>query len=275
MTALGPDPVVVQDFVPAAPPGGRVDILGVGIDAVDLGGAVARVRGWIDQRHLGYAIFCGVHGVVLCQDDSRLKRAHLDAGLVGPDGMPLVWLCRGRGRRAERIYGPDFMLAFCRQTAVLGYRHYFYGATPDTLDRLVRRLQTEAPDLTVAGRMSPPFRDLDPAEEAQIVAEINAAGADVIWIGLSTPKQELWMARHRGRLTAPALLGVGAAFDFNAGVKAQAPRWMRSAGLEWAFRACSEPRRLGARYAYIIPRFAGLLALQALGLVRLGRGRAV
>lgn len=245
---------------------GRINILGVGVDAVNLECAVKRVEDWISQGKASYAIFRDVHGIMLCQQDQRLKRIHHEAGLVAPDGMPLVWLARSQaGTGVGRVYGPDFMLNFCQTTAKKGYRHYFYGASPTTVELLVRRLQNIAPDLQIAGAMSPPFRDLAEWEDAAIVETINAARPDIVWVGLSTPKQEYWMANNIGRLTAKALMGVGAAFDFNSGQKSQAPLWLRQSGFEWLFRMATEPRRLGKRYMRHVPRFIILATAQAIG----------
>jgi N-acetylglucosaminyldiphosphoundecaprenol N-acetyl-beta-D-mannosaminyltransferase len=244
----------------------RANILGVGIDAIDLDAAVARVENWIVSGNSSYAVFRDVHGVMLCQRDERLRCIHNNSGMVGADGIPLAWLMRRKfGAGVGRVYGPDFMLAFCRQTAGKRYRHYFYGAIPSTIEKLVQRMSEIAPSLTVAGTMSPPFRDLTDEEDAAVVETINAARPDIVWVGLSTPKQEYWMANHLGRLSASALMGVGAAFDFISGQKPQAPLWMQRSGLEWSFRLGTEPRRLAKRYLRNVPAFLVLAAAQAVG----------
>jgi N-acetylglucosaminyldiphosphoundecaprenol N-acetyl-beta-D-mannosaminyltransferase len=230
-------------------------------------GALGVIEGWITRREPHYVCVSGMHGVMECQRDEQLRRIHNAAGLVTTDGMPLVWLCRLRGQRGvQRVYGPDLMLALCARSQTSGYRHFFYGASPGVLDALTARLQARYPGLQVAGAYAPPFRQLDSLEDLQIVELIKQARPDVVWVGLSTPKQERWMAEHVGRLGAPVLIGVGAAFDFHAGTKRQAPRWMQRSGLEWLFRLLSEPRRLYRRYLLNIPLFAGYLALEALGL---------
>jgi N-acetylglucosaminyldiphosphoundecaprenol N-acetyl-beta-D-mannosaminyltransferase len=199
--------------------------------------------------------------------DERLRAIHNAAGMVTPDGMPLVWLSHMRGyAHVERVYGPDLMLALCQCSASRGYRHYLYGGTEDVTAQLAANLQRRFPGLLIVGRYSPPFRPLDCEEDEQIVRAINAAAPDIVWVGLSTPKQERWMAEHVGRLVAPALIGVGAAFDFHAGVKRQAPRWMQRGGLEWFFRLATEPRRLWRRYAINNPLFVLMVLRQALGL---------
>ncbi len=239
----------------------RVDILGVGVCPQTMEQAVETIAGWIERRTPAYVCVTGVHGVIESRDDPELRRIHNAAGMVTTDGMPLVWWCRLAGRRdAERVYGPDLMLAVCEQSARRGWRHYLYGADEKTLNRLETNLVARFPGLAVVGRHAPPFRPLTEAEDAAVVADIAACGADIVWVGLSTPKQERWMAAHLGRAAAPVMIGVGAAFDFHAGTKPQAPPWMRRSGLEWLFRMACEPRRLGPRYLVANTRFiAGAL----------------
>jgi N-acetylglucosaminyldiphosphoundecaprenol N-acetyl-beta-D-mannosaminyltransferase len=246
----------------AAPP--RVDVLGVGVSAITLAQAVGTIDGWIRAGACQYVCVTGVHGVMESQDAPDLRDIHNAAGLVTPDGMPLVWLSRLHGHRhVERVYGPDLMLAVCEASVSRGYRHYFYGGAPGVPERLADRLRARFPGLAVAGTWSPPFGDPPPHEERAAIDRINAAGPEIVWVGLSTPKQERWMARHVGRLSAPVLVGVGAAFDFHAGLKRQAPRWMQRSGLEWLFRLGSEPRRLWRRYLRNNPRFVCRIAAQA------------
>jgi N-acetylglucosaminyldiphosphoundecaprenol N-acetyl-beta-D-mannosaminyltransferase len=198
----------------------------------------------------------GVHGVMESQRDEELRRIHNRAGMVTPDGMPLVWLSRLAGQgHVRRVYGPDLMLACCQRSPGIGHRHFFYGGAEGVPQRLIDRLQARFPGLAVAGGYSPPFGALSPEEDEAIVRRINGANADIVWVGLSTPKQEHWMSEHRERLSAPVLIGVGAAFDFNAGLKRQAPRWMQQSGTEWLFRLLTEPRRLWRRYLVNNPVF--------------------
>ena len=200
------------------------------------------------------------------QRDETLRGIHNRAGLVTPDGMPLVWLSRLRGlRHVGRVYGPDLLLACCAHSLSKGYRHFFYGGAPGVPEQLVSRLREQFPGLAVAGWHSPPFRPLTPPEDEEIVRRIDEAAPDIVWVGLSTPKQERWMHEHVGRLKAPALIGVGAAFDFVSGRKRQAPAWMRHSGLEWMFRLASEPRRLWRRYLVNNPLFVWKVVLQAVG----------
>jgi N-acetylglucosaminyldiphosphoundecaprenol N-acetyl-beta-D-mannosaminyltransferase len=251
----------------------RVNILGVLVSATTMEGALGVIETWIARRQPHYVCVSGMHGVMECQRDQELRRIHNAAGLVSTDGMPLVWLCRIKGpRRTERVYGPDLMLALCSRSQTTGYRHFLYGASADVLDDLTSRLQTRFPLLNVVGSYAPPFRPLNPFEDSQIIDLIKAARPDVVWVGLSTPKQERWMAEHVQQLGAPVLIGVGAAFDFHSGRKRQAPRWMQRSGLEWFFRLVSEPRRLYRRYLVNIPLFAYYLGMEALGLRRTEAG---
>jgi N-acetylglucosaminyldiphosphoundecaprenol N-acetyl-beta-D-mannosaminyltransferase len=244
-----------------------VDVLGVNVSATTMDEAVGLIDGWISRREPRYVCVSGMHGVMESQRDDRLRGIHNSADLVTPDGMSLVWLCRIKGHhRVERVYGPDLMLALCAGLPDRTYRHFFYGATEELLSALTGRLSTRFPGLTVAGTFAPPFRPLTAQEDADVVRRINEARPDIVWVGLSTPKQERWMAEHVDRLDAPVLIGVGAAFDFHAGMKRQAPRWMQRNGLEWLFRLLSEPRRLAGRYLVNIPLFAWYLVLDALGL---------
>jgi len=253
----------------ATPRPPRVDILGVGVDASTMAAALGTIEDWISRGEPRYVCVTGMHGVMECQRDEQLRRIHQGAGLVTTDGMPLVWLCRLKGRRnVERVYGPDLMLALCARSVSRGYRHFLYGATPQVLDTLATRLVARCPGLQVVGTYAPPFRAPTAEEEDAILRQIRAARPDIVWIGLSTPKQERWMADHVARLAGPVLIGVGAAFDFHAGLKRQAPRWMQRNGLEWLFRLLSEPRRLARRYLTNIPLFAWYLLLDAVGLRR-------
>ncbi|WP_376791088.1 WecB/TagA/CpsF family glycosyltransferase [Thermoflexus sp.] len=245
----------------------RVNILGVSVSAINMAMALEIIEGWIARRELHYICVTGVHGVMESQRDEALRQIHNQAGLVTPDGMPLVWLSRLKGfRHVDRVYGPDLMLALCERSIARGYRHFFYGGAKGVPERLSEVLQKRFPGLQVAGTYSPPFRPLTPEEDERVVRMINAANPDIVWVGLSTPKQEHWMAEHRARLTAPVLIGVGAAFDFLTGRKPQAPRWMQRAGLEWFFRLLTEPRRLWRRYLINNPLFVALVVLEAMRL---------
>ena len=248
----------------------RVDILGVGVSAIDPAMALDTIAAWIETREPHYVCVTGVHGVMESQRDERLRAIHNAAGLVTPDGMPLVWLSRWKGHRhVRRVYGPDLMEAVCSASVERGWRHFLYGGAEGIAGLLAEKLEARFPGIDIAGTWTPPFRPLTGEEDAEVVARIDASGADIVWVGLSTPKQERWMSDHVGRLRAPVLVGVGAAFDFHAGVKPQAPRWMQGAGLEWLYRMVTEPRRLGPRYAVNNPAFVWRILLEAIG----GRGK--
>jgi N-acetylglucosaminyldiphosphoundecaprenol N-acetyl-beta-D-mannosaminyltransferase len=247
----------------------RVNVLGIGVSALNMPLALQVIEGWISGHQTQYVCITPVHSVMLCQDDPELQKIFNASGLTTPDGMPLVWLNRLKGRKhVERVYGPDLMLALCEHSVAEGYRHYFFGGAEGVPEQLAESLQIRFPGLAVAGTYSPPFRDLTFEEDARIVQKINQANPDIVWVGLGAPKQERWMASHRDQLNAPVLIGVGAAFDFHTGRKPQAPRWMQRSGLEWLFRLLSEPKRLWKRYLYNNPRFIVLILLQMLGLRR-------
>ena len=250
----------------------RVDIFGVGVSAINMDDAIATIGGWIERRTPNYVCITGVHGVMESRRDARLRDIHNQAGMVTPDGMPLVWMSRWLGaKRVSRVYGPDLMRAISARSPERGFRHFYFGGAPGVADRLASALTAANPGLNVVGTLCPPFRPLTPEEDADIVARINQAAPDIVWVGLSTPKQERWMASHVGRIEAPVLIGVGAAFDFLSGTKKQAPDWMQRNGLEWLFRLCAEPRRLWRRYATMVPSF---LLLAAGRLIRHALGRA-
>jgi N-acetylglucosaminyldiphosphoundecaprenol N-acetyl-beta-D-mannosaminyltransferase len=234
----------------------RVDVLGVRISAVDMPMALDEIERWISVGEPHYVCVTGVHGVMESQRDPELRDIHNQSGLTTPDGMPMVWAGRRAGARwMSRVYGPDLMLAVCARAVERGWTSYFYGGKEGVPERLAERLQERFPGFKVVGTESPPFRALTQDEDAAIVRRINDAGPDLLWVGLSTPKQERWMAGHVGRIRAAATLGVGAAFDIHAGTLQQAPVWVQRRGLEWLYRLYREPRRLWRRYVSIIPRF--------------------
>ncbi len=247
----------------------RINVLGVGVSAINVALAVAEVERWIKEGHREYVCVTGMHGVVESLHAEPLRVIHNRAGLVTPDGMPMVWLLWYHGHKnADRVRGADFMSAILEYGATQGWKHYFYGTTPETLALLESRLKARIPELKIVGSLSPPFRDLTLEEDEAIVAEINASGADIVWVGLSTPKQERWMSSHRARLNAAALMGVGAAFDFHAGTAREAPRFIQRSGFEWLYRLASEPRRLWRRYSRGVPIFMWQILLQKTGLRR-------
>ncbi|WP_419995439.1 WecB/TagA/CpsF family glycosyltransferase [Streptomyces boninensis] len=227
----------------------RVDVLGVEVSAVDRALALDTITGWIERRERHYVCVTGVHGVMESRRDPALRAIHNASGLTVPDGMPMVWAGHRAGAGGmRRVYGPDLMLDVLRRGAERGWGSYLYGGGEGVPELLGSELGGRVPGLKVVGALSPPFRPLTPREEREIADRINDSGADLVWVGLSTPKQERWMAAFRDRLRAPVLLGVGAAFDFHAGLKPQAPAWMAERGLEWCYRLAKEPRRLWRRY---------------------------
>jgi N-acetylglucosaminyldiphosphoundecaprenol N-acetyl-beta-D-mannosaminyltransferase len=238
-------------------------IVGMRVDATSYEDATERVIRWAEQGETRYVCVASVNNVMAARDDSSYADMMNGADLVTPDGMPLVWGLRVLGiPHASRVYGPSLTPLVCERAARDGISVGFYGGTPRVLERLHTELLRMFPDLKIAYSWPPPFRALSSEEEDRVVREINDSGARIVFVGLGTPKQEQWMVRHQDKLDA-VMLGVGAAFDFIAGEKRQAPSWMQRRGLEWLFRLVTEPRRLWRRYLYSNPRFVGLFVLQA------------
>lgn len=255
----------------------RGDVLGVNVSAIAMDDAIATIERWIDEGRREYVCVTGVHGIMECRRDPLLRKIHNEAGMVTPDGVPLVYFLRLTGkRRTQRVYGPDLMREMTAVSGRRGYRQFYYGGNVGVVEKLKETLIRSVPGLQVVGTYCPPFRELTPAEDRAVVDAINAARPHILWVGLSTPKQERWMAEHLERIDAPVLVGVGAAFDFLAGTKRQAPAWMQRHALEWLFRLCSEPRRLWRRYAYIVPGFTilagGELVRRAIRAIRPSEG---
>ena len=239
----------------------RGDVLGVKVGAITSDDAIATMERWIGEARREYVCVTGVHGVMECRRDPLLRKIHNEAGMVTPDGVPLVYFLRLIGKkRTQRVYGPDLMREMTAVSARRGHRQFYYGGGVGVAEKLKETLVSSVPRLQVVGTFCPPFRQMTPAEDSAVVDMINAARPHIVWVGLSTPKQERWMAAHLGRVEAPVMIGVGAAFDFLTGTKRQAPKWMQRHALEWLFRLCSEPRRLWRRYATIVPGFAFLAA---------------
>jgi N-acetylglucosaminyldiphosphoundecaprenol N-acetyl-beta-D-mannosaminyltransferase len=204
--------------------------------------------------------FCTVHSFIEAKSNEALRAVFASAQMVAMDGMPLVWLAHRHGfSGAQRVCGPDVMIAALDRGRAMDVRHYFLGGKPGVPERLRDRMVAAFPGLRVVGLESPPFRQMDPDEDEELVRRVNAARPDIVWVGLGSPKQEFWAADHSERLTAPVVLPVGAAFDFHSGRLKRAPGWMQRSGLEWAFRLVSEPRRLGRRYFATNLRFIWLV----------------
>jgi N-acetylglucosaminyldiphosphoundecaprenol N-acetyl-beta-D-mannosaminyltransferase len=256
---------ICQILIMRSPP--TVNVLGVGISAINMDLALEAMAGALERREKGYICVTGVHGVSEAQKDEGFRQILNRAFLCTPDGMPLVWVGRWLGRKEMgRVYGPDLMLAVLELSEKKGYRHFFYGGANGVAQELRERLAKRFPKLQIAGTYEPPFRPLNAAEKEELKKLIQDARPDVMWVGLSTPKQERFMAEHLDRLEVTLMAGVGAAFDIHAGRLRQAPPWMRRSGLEWLFRLGCEPRRLWKRYLKNNPLFVIRVFLQGTGL---------
>ena len=245
----------------------RVNVLGVGVSVLNLETAVAAIAGAARARRKGYICVTGVHGVMEAQDDPAFRKILNEAFLCTPDGMPMVWMGKFRGHsEMRRVYGPDLMLEVCAWSETNPCRHFFYGGASGVAAALAEKLKARFPKLEIAGTFAPPFRPLDAEEEKQFAETIRAAKPDILWVGLSTPRQEKFMAEFLPKLDVTLMIGVGAAFDFHSGRVKQAPRWMQRSGLEWFYRLCREPRRLAKRYLKNNPLFALKILAQLCGL---------
>jgi len=229
-------------------PRDRQAVLEIGFDLVSYEDVLAAVCHWRDGGERHYLTLTPPHSVLMSHADAQLRAATTAASLVLPDGVGII-LAAGLLRYPHhgRITGPTLMLKLCDWGRRAGLRHFFYGGAPGVADQLGERLMEKFPGLDVAGTACPPFRPLDREEDEHMVQQINAGGADIVWVGLGSPKQEKWMAEHVGRIDAAALVGVGAAFDFHSGRVKWAPAWVRRAGVEWAYRLLKEPRRMWRR----------------------------
>lgn len=247
----------------------RVNVLGTGISPINMGMALERIDAWIAGHDRQYVCVCSVNNVMQGHRSESLRRVMNASGMNTPDGMPLVWLSRLAGhRQVSRVYGPDLMLAEMDHSRSKGHRHFFYGGGEGVAASLARRMLEQFPGVQIVGTYAPPFGPVSELCNDEVGALINRTRPDIVWVGISTPKQELWMGCMRPRLEAPVLIGVGAAFDFHTGRLAQAPPWMQRSGLEWSFRLAHEPRRLWRRYLLDNPRFVFALVQQKLGLRR-------
>lgn len=244
----------------------RVNILGVGVSAVNMDQALERLDGWVAAGERQYVCVCPVHSIMECRRSEEVRSIFNSAGMVTPDGMPVVWVARWSGHpHVGRVYGPDLMLAALGRQR---HRHFLYGGGPGVATRLAESMKRRFPQVEIAGILAPPFASLDQLCTPQAAQVINDSRPDVVWVGMSSPKQDRWMAQMRPLLDAPVLIAVGAAFDFHTGAVRQAPLWMQRSGLEWLFRLAMEPRRLWRRYLVDNPWFVWELALQKTGLRR-------
>jgi N-acetylglucosaminyldiphosphoundecaprenol N-acetyl-beta-D-mannosaminyltransferase len=248
-------------------------VLGSPVHRTSHAGATELVLAWAHRGESRTVCLANVHMIMEAHDSPAFRAVLVAADLVCPDGMPLVWALRSKGApQQRRVSGPDLTLRLCAAAADAGVPVGFHGGRPEVLDALVPALCARFPRLDVAYAVSPPFRQVTADEDARAVEEIDRSGARILFVGLGCPKQERWMAEHRGRVRA-VMLGVGAAFDMHAGMLRQAPRALQRAGLEWVFRLAVEPRRLWRRYARHNPRFAARILLEIAGERRLARGR--
>jgi N-acetylglucosaminyldiphosphoundecaprenol N-acetyl-beta-D-mannosaminyltransferase len=243
------------------------NVLGVGISAIDMEDALLRSEQLVRQRRKGYICVTGVHGIMEAQRDLTLRGILNRSFLCTPDGVPTVWVGRLQGHSSmRRVYGPDFMMAMCRRSVRHGFRHFLYGGNPGVAENLRSNLRRRVPGVEIVGTYTPPFRPLTPAEEDDVISIVKRSKPDIVWVGLSTPKQERFMASLIDRLDICLMVGVGAAFDIHAGLLADAPAWMKVCGLQWLHRLMLEPRRLWRRYLTNNPRFLWNIGLQFAGL---------
>lgn len=245
----------------------HADVLGVQVSAVNLGQALDLACRWIDCGEFGLTCMTGVHGVMEAQRDEGLRRVMNNAVLNAPDGMPLSWVGRMQGfAEMDCVTGPEFMTRMCGIAAERGYRIFLYGGNPGVAELLSERLQARFSGLRVVGTWTPPFRRLNAEEEEQMLAAVWRTRPHIMWVGLSTPTQERFMARYVQSLQVPLLVGVGAAFDYHTGRLRDCSRWVKRAGLQWLHRLAQDPRRLAPRYLKNNPTFLWRIALQFAGM---------
>jgi N-acetylglucosaminyldiphosphoundecaprenol N-acetyl-beta-D-mannosaminyltransferase len=244
-------------------------IVSVGISKTSYDGMVHLCNEWAVERRFKpqntarYICVTTVQGIVQSRDDAYLHKIFNEADVATPDGMPVVWAMRSFGTRdQQRVYGPTLMLHLCRSAAEHGHRIFLYGGRDTTLPILKAKLLERFPDLIIAGSYAPPFRPLTDEEDVAVREMISQSDADIVFVGIGSPKQEVWMYEHRAYFPGVTMLGVGAAFDFHAGITKQAPLWIQQSGFEWLFRLCTEPVRLWRRYILLTPRFLPLWAMQ-------------
>jgi N-acetylglucosaminyldiphosphoundecaprenol N-acetyl-beta-D-mannosaminyltransferase len=247
----------------------RVNILGVGVNAIDMPQAVDLVTSAVSQSRKGYVCVTGVHGIMEAQKDPAFRSILNRSMLTTPDGMPTVWVGWMNGHsQMRRVYGPDFMLNVCSVSVQKGYTHFLYGGVDGVADRLKSELTTKFPGLQIVGTYTPPFRPLNRVESADLQHRISKSRPDFFWVGLSTPKQERFMAEYLPKLDAKVMVGVGAAFDIHTGRAKDSPDWVKNAGLQWLHRLLQEPSRLWKRYLINNPVFMYKMTSQLLGLTK-------
>lgn len=239
----------------------RFEVLGISVSATTPDDVIENVKNWAQDTVGRFICIREVPSLMASRSDPKLVQLHRDAEIVTPDGMPLVWMGRGLGYDVKRVCGPDLMYEICVTRGGMGLKHFLYGGKEGVAEQLAAALSNDAPQLEIVGVYSPPFRQLTAQEDANIIQRINESNADVLWVGISSPKQDIWMADHKEKLSQ-TMVGVGAAFDFLSGQVSRAPLWMQKRGLESVFRLFSEPRRLWKRYLILVPKFLILLIIE-------------
>lgn len=243
----------------------HADVLGVEVSAINMSRAIDLAARWIATGESAYICLSGVHGVMEAQSNEEFRRVLNNALINAPDGMPMSWVGWLQGhKQMDRVYGPDFMAMMCGLSNGKRYRHYLYGGEPGVTQALKDALQKRFPELQIVGTYTPPFRPLAKEEEAALLDDVRKAKPDIIWVGLSTPKQECFMAEYVDRLHVPLLVGVGAAFDYHIGRLRDAPDWVKRSGMQWLHRLLQDPKRLWKRYLLNNPAFIWRIALQFL-----------
>ena len=249
-------------------------MLGVGVNAIDMESAVKFSDSLIRSNGQGYICVTGVHGIIEAQSDPEFLTILNSSYLTTPDGMPTVWVGRLQGFSGmRRVYGPDYMMEMCRLSVTRGYRHFLYGGQPGVAQALADVLRRKFSGIEIVGAFTPPFQHLNAIEEDDLIAAVRKTQPDILWVGLSTPKQERFMNEYLGRLDVHLMVGVGAAFDIHTGRIKDAPTWIKLVGLQWAHRLLQEPRRLWKRYVINNPAFLWCITLQFFGIRRYGINR--
>lgn len=245
-----------------------INILGMNVLAARREEILRNIVHSIKSQKRSCVCLPNVYSITLFQKNEEFRNALISADFLIPDGLPLVWVSAIKGRKIDRIRGSDLVLLLCELSRTHCFSHYFYGAESGIPEKLSGELTKKFPWLNVVGMFSPPYRPLNIEEDKKIVEEINRASPDILWVGLGTPKQEIWMYEHRKKLDVPVIIAVGAAFDFLSGNIRQAPKWIQHCGFEWLFRLGQEPQRLWKRYLWGNTLFFNLVLLDLLKISR-------
>src|SRR5215469_1069311 len=244
----------------------RANVLGVGVHAIDMTMAIAAIETAIFERRQGYVCLTGVHGIMEAQRSPDLMGIFSMATLVLPDGMPTVWMGQLQGfHEIDRVFGPDLLIAIAGRSALTEYSHFLCGGQVGVAEQLRDALRRRFPTIRIVGTYTPPFRPLTRDEERTLISTVNELTPDFIWVGMSTPKQERFMAEYLPRLNTILMIGVGAAFDFHTGRISDSPEWVKQTGLQWMHRLAQDPRRLWRRYVFNNPPFVWNAVLQFMG----------